>query len=433
VTFSARGTRTSMNGLIDKNLSTKRKTKIICTIGPSSWDEDMMGKLLDAGLDIARFTFPYNQKSATNNYDTVVPRFRAVCARKGSSAAVMFDTKGPEIRTAMLKDRVSVVLVEEQEVLVEAVGDAYTSWEGYSNEIETRIGISYMKLCQTVKLRDKIRLEDGTITLVAVEKVSNTVLKCRVQHGGRLGENGGVVIPGVDLGLPTLTRQDLDNLERVCIKHDMDYVAVSYVQSSRDVFDVRRFLDKIGGKKVKIISKIEDVNGLRNIDEIIEASDGIMVSRGDLGIHIPTDKVALAQKMIITKCNVAGKFVITSRQMLESMVNSPFPTRAEMTDVANAVFDGTDCTTLSEETARGKYPLESLNTMANVVANAELGLDYYSLFLFIRFWNYHRKDIDPLEATLANAAKSSIELSEDSDGNEICVYVCVSVYMCGVE
>jgi pyruvate kinase len=327
----------------------------------------------------------------------------------------------------MLKNRTAVVLTEEQVVLVEAVGDAYVSWEGYSNDSETRIGISYTKLCQTVKPGDTIRLEDGTITLVAMQKISSTVLRCRVQHGGRLGENELVVIPGAALGLPTLTKQDLHNLEHVCIKHDMDYVAVSYVQSSRDVFAVRKFLDKIGGEKVKIISKIEDANGLRHIDEIIEASDGIMVSRGDLGIHIPTEKVALAQKMIITKCNIAGKFVITSRQMLESMVNSPFPTRAEMTDVANAVFDGTDCTTLSEETARGKYPLESLCTMANVVANAELGLDYYSLFLFIRFWNYHRKDIDPLEATLANAAKSSIELSDDSDGK---ASACMCVYMC---
>jgi pyruvate kinase len=312
-----------------------RKTKIVCTMGPKCWDEETLGKLLDAGMNIARFNFSHGSHEA--HYE-VLERYRKVLAVKKSTAACLLDTKGPEIRTGMLKDHKNISLEKGQDIFVEAVGDKYTEFEGYKSESETRIGLSYARLCQNVKVGQRILIADGSIVIQVKEIVSDTVLKGTVLNSKELGERKNCNLPGVHVDIPVLTEKDIDDLQNFCVKHKMDYVAASFVQSGADVDFIRKTLDDVGGQSVKIISKIENEAGLEHIDEIIAKSDGIMVARGDLGMEIPSEKVALAQKMIITKCNVAGTFVITATQMLESMISNPLPTRAEMTDVANAGF-----------------------------------------------------------------------------------------------
>jgi len=237
--------------------------------------------------------------------------------------------------------------------------------------------------------------------------VSDTVLKGIVLNSKELGERKNCNLPGVKVEIPVLTEKDIDDLQNFCVKHKMDYVAASFVQTGADVDFIRKTLDDVGGQNVKIISKIENEAGLENIDDIIAKSDGIMVARGDLGMEIPSEKVALAQKMIITKCNIAGTFVITATQMLESMCQNPLPTRAEMTDVANAVFDGTDAVMLSGETANGAFPEEAVLTMARICANAELVNNYYAIYSFIR--DFTPQPFSPEESISSSAAKAIID------------------------
>ena len=265
----------------------------------------------------------------------------------------LLDTKGPEIRTAMLKDGKDIELVAGQTIFIEAVGADYVKWEGYKDEAtgETRIGLSYGKLCSSVQQGNKILLADGSISIVVEEVCSANLLRGTVLNSKKLGQRKNCNLPGVKVDIPVLTEKDIDDLQNFCAKHEMDYVAASFVQSAADVQFIRRVLDEAGGHRVKIISKIENAEGLVNYDEILRESDGIMVARGDLGMEIPAEKVPLAQKMMITKANIAGKFIITATQMLESMISNPRPTRAEMTDVANAVLDGTDCVMLSGKAA----------------------------------------------------------------------------------
>ena len=312
ITFSSRGTRTSMANLLQPQV-TLRKAKIVCTMGPKCWDEETMGKLLDAGMNIARFNFSHGSHEA--HFD-VLDRYRKVLAAKKSTAACLLDTKGPEIRTAMLKDHQAIKLEKNQDIFVEAVGDKYTEFEGYKNDTETRIGLSYANLCKSVKVGNRILIADGSIVIVVKEIVSDTVLKGTVLNSKELGERKNCNLPGVHVDIPVLTEKDIDDLQNFCVKHKMDYVAASFVQSKEDVQFIRKVLNDVGGHTIRIISKIENEAGLEHIDEIIAATDGIMVARGDLGMEIPSERVSAAQKMIITKCNIAGKFVITATQML---------------------------------------------------------------------------------------------------------------------
>lgn len=356
----------------------KRKTKIIGTLGPASWDAVTMGKLLDAGMNIARLNFSHGTHE---KHLEVLKLFRKICREKGKWAAVMLDTMGPEVKTAMLRGGKPILIDFGQEIFIETVGAQYTTWEGFKEGSETRIGISYDRLCHVLSPGDHILLQDGTIAVEVMEIVCPTVLKGRALNGGMLGQKKSANFRGLTLDLPVLQSKDVEDLQQFAVKYRCDYVAASFVQTRADVEEVRRVLDLAGGHFVKVISKIEDSVALKNIDDIIDASDGIMIARGDLGTEIPPERVCLAQKMVITKCNIAGKFVITARQMLESMIKYPIPTRAEMTDVANAVFDGADCVMLSGETASGRFPDTAVSIMANVVENAELGLDYYSQVL----------------------------------------------------
>ncbi|PNG99327.1 Pyruvate kinase, partial [Tetrabaena socialis] len=297
--------------------------------------------------------------------------------KKGSKCvphwACLLDTKGPEIRTAMLRGGKDIELVAGQTIFIEAVGANYISWEGFKDEAtgETRIGLSYDKLCTSVQPGNKILLADGSISIAIDEIMSSHTLRGTVLNSKKLGQRKNGNLPGVKVDIPVLTDKDIDDLQEFAAKHEMDYVAASFVQSAADVQFIRSVLDEAGGGRVKIISKIENAEGLVNYDEILRESDGIMVARGDLGMEIPAEKVPLAQKMMITKANIAGKFIITATQMLESMITNPRPTRAEMTDVANAVLDGTDCVMLSGETANGTFPEAAVATMAAITVNAE--------------------------------------------------------------
>jgi pyruvate kinase len=411
-TASLRSTSISLSSIIEP-LTKPRSTKIVCTLGPKCWSEEALHSLLDAGMNLARFNFSHGDHKA---HGEVLERFRKVCnehaaafsKEKGMDKApvwaTMLDTKGPEIRTAMLRNHEAIMLEANQEIIVQAVGDAYTTFEGYKTDVETRIGLSYAGLCQSMSPGKRILIADGTISIEVLDILSETELRGRVLNSNKLGERKNCNLPGVKVDIPVLTSKDIDDLQNFCCKHEMDFVAASFVQSAEDVKFIRSVLDDAGGKNVKIISKIENQAGLANFDEILKFTDGVMVARGDLGMEIPSEKVALAQKMLITKCTIAGKFVITATQMLESMITNPLPTRAEMTDVANAVFDGTDAVMLSGETANGDFPREAVATMAAIVTNAEHAQNNRSLYNFIR--NHTSKPMTDVEAICSSAVQT---------------------------
>jgi len=361
-TISLRATAISLEEVFSPNAPV-RKTKIVCTMGPKCWDSDTIGELIDAGMSVARFNFSHGDHAA---HQAVLDRVRAVAAEKNSFLACLLDTKGPEIRTAMLRDGEPIYLVKDQKIVVEAVGDDYTTFQGYKTETETRIGLSYAKLCQSVKVGNNILIADGSISIRVDSIESATVLFGTVLNTKKLGERKNCNLPGVKVDIPVLTQKDIDDVQNFCCKNKMDFIAASFVQTGADVRLIRQILDDAGGQNIQIISKIENEEGVANIDDILKYSDGIMVARGDLGMEIPSQKVALAQKMLITKANVAGRFVICATQMLESMCDNPLPTRAEMTDVANAVFDGVDGTMLSGETANGAFPAKAVSTMVSI-------------------------------------------------------------------
>eukprot|EP00982_Pelagococcus_subviridis_P010179 30973-Pelagococcus_subviridis.AAC.22 len=293
-----------------------RKTNIVCTMGPKCWDEETLGKLIDAGMGVARFNFSHGDHAA---HQEVLDRVRKVVKEKGANVAVLLDTKGPEIRTAMLKDHEPIELEAGQPIIVYAAGpEEYLTYEGYKNETETKIGCSYAKLCESLKPGNKMLFADGSLVIEVTEILDERNLKGKVLNNKKLGERKNGNLPGVKVDLDVLQPKDVDDIKNFCCKNKMDYVAVSFVQTGEDVKYVRSILDENGGENVQIICKIENEEGMRNFDDILKYTDGIMVARGDLGMEIPSEKVALAQKMMITKCNIAGKFVICATQMLES-------------------------------------------------------------------------------------------------------------------
>ena len=258
-TITERNTYVDLDMIMNENV-TFRKTKIVCTMGPACWSEDKLAQLLDAGLNIARFNFSHGDHEG---HGQVLARFRKVCQERGWSAATLLDTKGPEIRTAMLREGKNITLEAGQDIVVEAVGDRYTQFEGYKTDKETRIGLSYSKLCQSVKPGNKILLADGTVSIEVVEILSETELRGRVLNTKELGQRKNCNLPGVKVDLPVLMDKDIDDLQNFACKHKMDYVAASFVQSAEDVRFIRRVLDEAGGHKIKIISKIENFEGLK--------------------------------------------------------------------------------------------------------------------------------------------------------------------------
>ena len=338
-----------------------KKTKIVCTMGPNTDNREIMKKLALNGMDVARFNFSHGDHAEHKHRLEILESVRE---ELGIPIASLLDTKGPEIRTGKLKDGKKVTLKE---------GDLYTLTTEEIVGDETRGYINYAGLAEDVKPGDRILIDDGLIEL-HVREVNGTDIVCRIENGGELGEKKGVNVPGVRVKLPALTDKDKEDI-RFGVDAGFDFVAASFVRNADAIREIREILDE-KGSAMQIIAKIENEEGIENIDSIIEASDGIMVARGDMGVEIPAEKVPHIQKMIIRKCNLACKVVITATQMLDSMIRNPRPTRAEVSDVANAVYEGTDAVMLSGETAMGSYPIEAVRMMSQIAEESEKYLDY---------------------------------------------------------
>lgn len=338
-----------------------KKTKIVCTMGPNTDNREIMKELALNGMDVARFNFSHGDHEEHKHRLEILESVRE---ELGIPIASLLDTKGPEIRTGKLKDGKKVTLKE---------GDLYTLTTEEIVGDETRGYINYAGLAEDVKPGDRILIDDGLIEL-HVREVNGTDIVCRIENGGELGEKKGVNVPGVRVKLPALTDKDKEDI-RFGVDAGFDFVAASFVRNADAIREIREILDE-KGSAMQIIAKIENEEGIENIDSIIEASDGIMVARGDMGVEIPAEKVPHIQKMIIRKCNLACKVVITATQMLDSMIRNPRPTRAEVSDVANAVYEGTDAVMLSGETAMGSYPIEAVRMMSQIAEESEKYLDY---------------------------------------------------------
>lgn len=337
-----------------------RKTKIICTLGPSTDKDGVLRELVANGMNVARFNFSHGTHA---EHKVRLDALKALREELDAPVAAMLDTKGPEVR---LKDfaggRVHLTAGQEFTLTtVQVEGDAH------------RCSITYGELPGDVKAGDTILLDDGLVRLTVLE-TSETEIRCRVENDGDMKNHKGVNVPGVRLNMPYMSQQDRDDL-LFGAEQGFDYVAASFVRSAADVRELRHVLDK-AGSRMRIIAKIENQEGVSNLPEILDAADGIMVARGDMGVEIDFAEIPLIQKNMIARCVACGKPVITATQMLDSMIRNPRPTRAEVTDVANAVYDGTDAVMLSGETAQGKYPLEALQMMVHIVENTEEHLDY---------------------------------------------------------
>ncbi len=339
-----------------------RKTKIVCTMGPNTNSKEMMKKLVESGMDVARFNFSHGDHEEQKMRMDLLKEVRKELK---VPVAILLDTKGPEIRTGELKDHKKVILKENQTFVLttsEIEGD---------NE---RVSITYKGLPQDVTAGGQILIDDGLICL-EVQETTETEIVCRVINGGELGEKKGINVPNVSIKLPSLTEKDKSDL-LFGIEQGVDFIAASFIRNAEAIHEIKDLLRENGGEGIDVIAKIENAEGVENIDSIIDAADGVMVARGDLGVEIPASDVPHVQKIIIEKCNHKYKPVITATQMLDSMIRNPRPTRAEVSDVANAIYDGTDAVMLSGETAQGKYPVEAVQMMAKIAESSEQFLKF---------------------------------------------------------
>ncbi len=333
-----------------------KKTKIVCTLGPVSENEETLRELIKNGLNVCRLNFSHGSHEEHKGRMDLVKKLRE---ELNMPTAILLDTKGPEIRTG--KFDAPEVLLEEGQTFTITMKDVMGNKEMCT--------VSYKGLANDVKTGDTILIDDGLVGLT-VKEVNGDDIVCEVQNSGIVKNHKGVNVPGVKVNLPAITEKDRSDIE-FGIEQGIDFIAASFVRKVSDVLAIREILEENNATHIKIISKIENQEGVDNLDEIIEVSDGIMVARGDLGVEIPTEEIPVVQKLMIKKCNEAGKPVITATQMLDSMIRNPRPTRAEVTDVANAIYDGTDAIMLSGETAAGKYPVEAVKTMATIAKRAE--------------------------------------------------------------
>ena len=342
-----------------------RKTKIVCTLGPASDSEEIIEQLILSGMDAARFNFSHGTHET---HLSLLTRFKHVRDNLGRPVATILDTKGPEIRIRTFAcGRITL-----------AEGDSFTLTTRNVEGDNTIVSVTYDNLHNEVTPGCHILVDDGLVDLEVTE-LSGQDIHCRVATGGDLSNNKSINIPGVHIHLPALTEKDKDDL-RFGVENDFDFIAASFVRQASDVEEIRAVLDSLGGRDIGIIAKIENREGVDNLDAIIDVSDGIMVARGDMGVEIPAHEVPIVQKRMIKSAIRKGKHVITATQMLDSMIRNPRPTRAEVSDVANAVFDGTSCVMLSGETASGKYPVEALQTMVDIAVAAENDIDYWKRF-----------------------------------------------------
>lgn len=367
-----------------------RKAKIVCTIGPASESVDMLKKMIEAGMNVARLNFSHGSHE---EHAARIESIRQACQETGKHIAILLDTKGPEIRTMNLATD-SVELIEGNTIVLtteEVLGTA------------ERVSITYKELPQDVEVGSTILIDDGLIGLT-VEHIEGSEIICRIKNGGTLKSKKGVNVPGVKIKLPGITEKDAADIE-FGIRQGVDFIAASFVRKASDILEIREILERHNAK-IDIIAKIENQEGVDNVDEILAVADGLMVARGDLGVEIPVEEVPMVQKQLIEKCNHLGKPVITATQMLDSMQRNPRPTRAEASDVANAIFDGTDAIMLSGETAAGKYPLESVETMNRIAVRTEQGLNYREIL------NAHalRRQISITDAIGQAVANSALDL-----------------------
>lgn len=337
-----------------------RKTKIICTIGPVSQSEEKLKELLLAGMNVARFNFSHGDHA---EHQAKLERARKVAQELGLPLAAMQDTKGPEIR---LRD------FEEGKVYLES-GSTFRLTTDEILGTAQRASITYKNLKDDVKVGKSILIDDGLIELT-IKAIEGNDIVCEVINGGYVSNHKGINVPGAILSMPYISDVDRDDII-FGVKMGYDYIAASFVRCAEDVLAVRKLIEENGGR-MKIISKIENMQGIENLDEILEVSDGIMVARGDMGVEIPMEEVPVLQKKMIKKALRQGKIVITATQMLDSMINNPRPTRAETTDVANAIYDGTSAIMLSGESAAGAYPIESVKTMSRIAERTEADICY---------------------------------------------------------
>lgn len=342
-----------------------RKTKIVCTLGPATNDPAVVEELIKSGMNVARFNFSHaSHEEHKKRFD----EFVAVRDRLGFPVATMLDTKGPEVRVRKFREG-SVELKQGQTFILT------------SDDVEgtaERCSITYAGLPNDVKKGTVILIDDGLIEL-SVESVHGNNIVCRVLNGGKVSDNKGINVPNVRLSIPFLSERDKRDI-RFGVETGFDFIAASFVRSARDILDIREFLASLGNTDIKIIAKIENMEGVRNADDILSVSDGLMVARGDLGVEVPLEEIPVIQKDLIKKVYIAGKQVITATQMLDSMIKNPRPTRAEATDVANAIYDGTSAIMLSGETANGLYPVESVRTMARIAERTESDINYIHRF-----------------------------------------------------
>lgn len=344
-----------------------RKTKIVGTIGPASQSEEVLTKLMNAGLNVTRINFSHGGYEENGEKIETIKKVRSALNRP---VALLLDTKGPEIRTGVLETGNEKVTIEE--------GQEFTFVNDDIIGNNTKTSISYKELYKDVKVGGTLLVDDGALEFEITE-IKGKDIVCKALNTGRLGSRKTMNVPGVKVDLPALTQKDIDDITEG-IKRGFDYIAASFVRKASDVIALRNLLDSNGGERVKIISKIENQEGIDNFEEILELSDGIMVARGDMGVEIPMEQVPIVQKRFIKRCNQVGKPVITATQMLESMTSNPRPTRAEVSDVANAVYDTTGAIMLSGECAMGKYPVECVQAMSKISKAIEADTNYWKRF-----------------------------------------------------
>ena len=372
-----------------------KKTKIVCTMGPSTESDEVLKALMLGGMNVARLNFSHGTHES---HLEMMNRVKALREELNLPVAIMLDTSGPEIR---LKN-----FVEGKVTL--SSGQDFTLTAGDFDGDTSRVAITYDNLCRDVKVGGTILIDDGAVEL-KVCSINGQDINCKVVNGGVISNHKGVNVPDISLSLPYVSDKDRSDL-LFGIENDVDYIAASFVRCADDVKELRFLLKEHHGEKIRIISKIENREGVDNIDEIIAVSDGIMVARGDLGVEIPIKEIPALQKVMIKKCVSAGKIVITATQMLESMIRNPRPTRAEVTDVANAIYDGTGAIMLSGETAAGKYPAEAVRTMSAIAEYTEQDINYES-----RFREQKVTDISNVTNAISHASGlTSIDIAADA-------------------
>jgi pyruvate kinase len=397
-----RGANLTLEKIVAPTQVDNRHTKIVCTLGPACWEVEQLETLIDAGLSVARFNFSHGDHEG---HKACLDRLRQAASNKGKHVAVMLDTKGPEIRSGFFANGEKKICLTKGETII------LTTDYSYKGD-KHKLACSYPSLATSVKAGQSILVADGSLVLTVLScNEAEGEVQCRIENNASIGERKNMNLPGVIVDLPTLTEKDITDIRDWGCKHGVDFIAASFVRKASDVAKIREVLGP-ENSQIKVICKIENLEGMENYPEILAATDGIMVARGDLGMEIPPEKVFLAQKMMIREANISGKFVITATQMLESMIVNPRPTRAECSDVANAVLDGTDCVMLSGETANGEHPEAAVTIMARTCCEAEAAVNFDSLYQAVRNSTLKKYGhLSTSESIASSAVKTAIDVN----------------------